>query len=362
MADYLFSREGATLEELFDKINGLPEDAIGDAPSDGKQYARENGEWTPARGGGSAGKSPYIGANGHWYEWNDEQGQFVDTGVTAEGQQGPQGIQGPKGDTGETGPQGEQGPQGERGLQGIQGPKGDTGETGPQGPAGAKGDTGATGAQGPQGIQGVPGETGATGPQGPQGIQGLPGADGAKGADGADGKSAYEIAVEHGYSGTEAEWLASLKGEQGPQGEQGPRGPKGEDGLDAPIVTEIGPDSTDTDVPSAKTTYNAVNSELVTGNDTAVSVAMDAGKTYKYLNASGVATLAFSLNAAPSNTKRALWTLKFRSGATATNVTWPSGLFYPNGTVPTIEANAIYEISIDEDMCVAVQTYKQATA
>lgn len=32
---------------------------------------------------------------------------------------------------------------------------------------------------------------------------------------GADGKSAYEIAVEHGYVGTEAEWLASLKGEPG---------------------------------------------------------------------------------------------------------------------------------------------------
>ena len=30
---------------------------------------------------------------------------------------------------------------------------------------------------------------------------------------GADGKSAYEIAVEHGYVGTETEWLASLKGE-----------------------------------------------------------------------------------------------------------------------------------------------------
>ena len=32
---------------------------------------------------------------------------------------------------------------------------------------------------------------------------------------GADGKSAYEIAVEHGYVGTETEWMASLKGEPG---------------------------------------------------------------------------------------------------------------------------------------------------
>lgn len=41
-------------------------------------------------------------------------------------------------------------------------------------------------------------------------------ADGSGGKDGADGKSAYEIAVENGYTGTEAEWLESLKGGNDP--------------------------------------------------------------------------------------------------------------------------------------------------
>lgn len=61
------------------------------------------------------------------------------------------------------------------------------------------------------------------------------GKDGERGADGrqgVDGKSAYEIAVEHGYIGSEAEWLASLKGEQGAQGPQGQTGPAGRDGRD----------------------------------------------------------------------------------------------------------------------------------
>ncbi len=40
------------------------------------------------------------------------------------------------------------------------------------------------------------------------------GKDGEKGKDGRDGKSAYEIAVEAGFSGTLEEWLASLKGEE----------------------------------------------------------------------------------------------------------------------------------------------------
>lgn len=52
----------------------------------------------------------------------------------------------------------------------------------------------------------------------------------APGEPGADGKSAYEIAVENDFSGSEAEWLESLRGEQGPQGETGPQGQKGDTG------------------------------------------------------------------------------------------------------------------------------------
>ena len=51
------------------------------------------------------------------------------------------------------------------------------------------------------------------------------------------GKSAYEIAVEHGFDGTEAEWLASLKGEKGEKGDDGYNGVNGVNGKDAPAVT-----------------------------------------------------------------------------------------------------------------------------
>ena len=50
--------------------------------------------------------APYIGANDHWYVYDSATEQFVDTGVSAEGQTGPQGPQGPTGETGATGPQG----------------------------------------------------------------------------------------------------------------------------------------------------------------------------------------------------------------------------------------------------------------
>ena len=46
-------------------------------------------------------------------------------------------------------------------------------------------------------------------------------------ANGANGLSAYEIALKHGFEGSEEAWLASLKGPQGPQGPQGIQGVQG---------------------------------------------------------------------------------------------------------------------------------------
>lgn len=47
---------------------------------------------------------------------------------------------------------------------------------------------------------------------------------------GADGKSAYQIAVDNGFEGTEEEWLASLKGEKGDPGAKGDKGDPGSKG------------------------------------------------------------------------------------------------------------------------------------
>lgn len=52
------------------------------------------------------------------------------------------------------------------------------------------------------------------------------------GGGGADGASAYEVAVDNGFVGTEAEWLASLVGPEGPQGEPGTDGQDGAPGAD----------------------------------------------------------------------------------------------------------------------------------
>jgi len=59
---------------------------------------------------GEDGHSPYIGENGSWYGWDG--GAYADTGVQAQGEQGPAGAKG------EPGPQGEPGPKGEKGEPG----------------------------------------------------------------------------------------------------------------------------------------------------------------------------------------------------------------------------------------------------
>ncbi len=190
----------------------------------------------------------------------------------AQGARGPQGLQGIQGIQGPNGEKGDPGATGAEGPRGVQGPEGPVGPQGPVGPAGKdgtslyiedsyptvaalknaipNGDTkmyfvrengecyiwsetandwvsvgalqGPIGPQGPQGIQGPQGKEGATGPagrdgaqgpqgiQGPQGVVGPEGPQGPAGVAGADGKSAYQTAVESGYSGTETAFNSSL--------------------------------------------------------------------------------------------------------------------------------------------------------
>ena len=58
-------------------------------------------------------------------------------------------------------------------------------------------------------------------------------------AKGDPGDSAYQIAVEHGFVGTEEEWLASLHGATGATGPQGPQGPQGEAGVSGGMLFPV---------------------------------------------------------------------------------------------------------------------------
>lgn len=193
---------------------------------------------------------PTVDSSGN-LSWTLTDNTDTPATVNIKGATGPQGAQGPQGPAGADGAQG---PQGAPGVQGETGPQGERGPVGPQGeqgPAGQDGksayeiavEDGFTGnvQEWLESLKGYPGEDGfspiVSAEAIPSGtrititdavsstvfdvMNGEDGQDGAQGQDGADGKSAYELAVEAGFTGTSAEWLDSLVGPQGPSGASG---------------------------------------------------------------------------------------------------------------------------------------------
>lgn len=92
------------------------------------------------------------------------------------------------------------------------------------------------------------------------------------------GKSAYEVAVDNGFSGTELEWLDSLKGDTGAQGPAGPAGAAGAPGATGPAGTTTVAGLSDatatgksllqaTDPAAARSAIGAGTSNLAVGAD-----------------------------------------------------------------------------------------------
>lgn len=137
---------------------------------------------------------------------------------------------------------------------------------------------GKDGAVGPQGEQGPPG---ADGQPGKNGEQGSPGVDGRDGLDGTNGKSAFEIAVENGFVGSETEWLESLKGKDGADGRDGAVGPQGEQG--PPGKDGVTPDMSEY---STKADYEDLQRKLQSLQDSAMDYILGLTNRCDSLNSS----------------------------------------------------------------------------
>ena len=122
--------------------------------------------------------------------------------------------------------------------------------------------------------------------------------------DSLQGQSAYDVAVEQGFQGTEQEWLASLvgsKGPAGPQGEQGPAGPMGQDGKPGASGVYVGegdmPEDCNVQIDPAGEVLNIKN--IIQNALANVSFYVDVTKNYE---------LALANNAV-SSIREYLWTL-----------------------------------------------------
>lgn len=119
---------------------------------------------------------------------------------------------------------------------------------------------------------------------------------------GEDGKSAYQIAIENGFVGTESEWLKSLKGEKGTDGK---------------------------------------NYQVETVESTETTVELQPNKFYKF---GKVTELNLTLAEITDNTQLNEFMFEFISGETATTLTLPDTIKWAE--TPSIEANKIYQCSI----------------
>lgn len=69
------------------KGNNPTSDSTNWAPVASGQYAKEQGDYAKAQGdaaNAAAGRAPYIGENGHWFVWNVQTNQYVDTDIPAD--------------------------------------------------------------------------------------------------------------------------------------------------------------------------------------------------------------------------------------------------------------------------------------
>ena len=94
-------------------------------------------------------------------------------------------------------------------------------------------------------LKGKDGTNGLNGKDGANGKDGKDGTNGTNGQDGIDGKSAYQIWLDNGNTGTEADFLTWLKGKDGTNGlngkdgKDGANGTNGQDGIDGKSAYQI---------------------------------------------------------------------------------------------------------------------------
>ena len=212
---FQYSKDGVTWTDLTGRDGKDGKD--GRDGIDGKD-GKDGVDGAPGRDGvdGAPGKDGEPGAPGRDGVDGRDGRDGIDGKDGAPGRDGIDGRDGEPGAPGKNGKDGEPGAPGKNGKDGRDGQDGAPGPKGDPGRDGIDGRDGQDGKDGRDGRDGVDGKDGAPGPKGDPGRDGIDGRDGAQvpkgdpGRDGTNGKSAYEYAVEAGYTGTEKDFADAL--------------------------------------------------------------------------------------------------------------------------------------------------------
>lgn len=108
-------------------------------------------------------------------------------------------------------------------------------------------------------------------------------------------------------------------------------------------VTSLSAQLTNTQYPSAKCVYDAINPPIVTIQPVG---GFEPGKKYRLGTLTGNVTFALS-NPTDSNISNVYW-WTFETGSTTPTVTWPSGVVWPDGVTPSIDSGKHYEVRVED--------------
>ena len=105
-------------------------------------------------------------------------------------------------------------------------------------------------------------------------------------------------------------------------------------------VTSLSAQSTDTEYPSAKATYDAINPPVQSSQPSGgflPNVVYDLGTLTESVTFALAAGMTGKVNAYH-------WT--FDTGSTAPTITWPANIIWPDDVTPTVDANKHYEVLV----------------
>lgn len=105
-------------------------------------------------------------------------------------------------------------------------------------------------------------------------------------------------------------------------------------------VTSLSAQSTDTQYPSAKATYDAINPPVQSSKPAG---GFEPNVLYELGTITGTVTFALAAGVS-GRANHYYWT--FDTGSTAPTITWPAGISWNGGSAPTINASKHYEVSI----------------
>ncbi|MDE6314020.1 MAG: hypothetical protein K2M46_10485 [Lachnospiraceae bacterium] len=158
---------------------------------------------------------------------------------------------------------------------------------------------------------------------------------------GKDGKTAYEIAVEKGFTGSETEWLESLHGDKGEKGDKGDKGIDGDSAYDIAIANGFSGTVAEWLDSLKGEKGDILRIETISNTETELDVTVKANVVLRIFKP--VTKLNVSVETVRTYAE---WNFIFTVAESGCTLTVPEWLVWDGNEAPVLQPNKTYEVSI----------------